>query len=176
MTSQTIILDSEERRARAIKVLSLVSIEKPLEVLVRPYIPKRSDSQNRRLHKLFGLVADAIGDDLESVKLAYKAKFLKGDEKEIYGLKVMEGRLFLSGAYSYLGFNEATEAFVSSDEQTHEQSVEPVNASIALFPGIVLGAGYALVLVDQKNQTDTAIHGNEQIFYANLSWNGAWEF
>ena len=89
MTSQTIILDSEERRARAIKVLSLVSIEKPLEVLVRPYIPKRSDSQNRRLHKLFGLVADAIGDDLESVKLAYKAKFLKGDEKEIYGLKVM---------------------------------------------------------------------------------------
>lgn len=81
----------------------------------------------------------------------------------------------LSGAFSYLGFNEETKAFVSGTEETGEKGVE-LNLSHTFLPGLVVGAGYALVLVDQKNQTDTAVHGNEQIFYGNLSWNGSWAF
>ena len=93
-----------------------------------------------------------------------------------YRIKLMEGRTFLSGAFSYLGFHESTKAFVSSIEDTAEKSLEPVNISFAIFPGLVAGVGYALVLVDQKNQTNTAVHGNEQIFYINLNGNGSWQF
>jgi len=87
MTPSVIILDSEERRARAIKVLSLLNIERPLEVSIKPHVERRTLKQNARLHKLFSLIADHIGDDIESVKLAYKVKFLVGKEKKLHGVR-----------------------------------------------------------------------------------------
>ncbi|MDO8519806.1 MAG: hypothetical protein Q7T11_06545 [Deltaproteobacteria bacterium] len=117
---------------------------------------------------------------------AFKGQTIEGEGLKIdsrykglnvgYRLKLFDGKGILSGAYSYLGFNETTEAFVSGEESTAEHALEPINFGYAVLPGVLLGAGYALVIVDQENQTDTVVHGNEQIFYLNLSWNGSWDF
>ena len=61
MTPQTIIVDSEERRARAIKVIGLLNIEQPIDVLISRHVEKRSESQNARLWKLHTLAADHVG-------------------------------------------------------------------------------------------------------------------
>ena len=78
----------------------------------------------------------------------------------------------LSGGYSYLGFREDIDAFVSSEERTGEHSLEPVNVTVGLLPGLALTAGGNFVLVDQANQTNTEINGNEQTFYVVLTFNG----
>ncbi|MBI4410931.1 MAG: hypothetical protein HY541_00405 [Deltaproteobacteria bacterium] len=78
----------------------------------------------------------------------------------------------LSGGYSYLGFREDIDAFLSSQERTGEHSIEPVNVTVGLLPGLALTAGGNFVIVDQKNQTNTEINGNEQVFYGVLTYNG----
>lgn len=61
MEAQTLILDSEQKRTRAVKVLSLIPLEKPLKVTIEPFIAKRTNAQNARLWLLHGKVADHIG-------------------------------------------------------------------------------------------------------------------
>jgi hypothetical protein len=61
MTPQTIILDSEQKRGRAIKILSQLPLEKPLKLTVELFRAKRSLSANRRLWALHELAASAVG-------------------------------------------------------------------------------------------------------------------
>jgi len=50
--------------------------KRPLEVVIQPHRSRRTLEQNAKLHALLLLIADHTGDDLESVKLAMKARFL----------------------------------------------------------------------------------------------------
>lgn len=61
MTPQTIIIDAEPKRERAVKVLSLLPLEKPLKVTIEPFIARRSNVANARLWALHGKAADHIG-------------------------------------------------------------------------------------------------------------------
>lgn len=61
VSAQVLILDNEQKRERAIKVLSLIPLDKPQKVTVEPFIARRTNKQNARLWKLHGLVADHIG-------------------------------------------------------------------------------------------------------------------
>lgn len=61
MTAQVLILDTEQKRERAIKVLSLIPLDKPQKLTVEPFIAKRTNTQNARLWALHGKVAAHIG-------------------------------------------------------------------------------------------------------------------
>lgn len=61
MTPQTLLIDSEQKRARAVKVLSLLPLEKPLKVTIEPFLARRSNTANARLWALHGKVAAHIG-------------------------------------------------------------------------------------------------------------------
>jgi len=73
-----IILRNEALRMRAIERLEILSLEPVLwEMRISEHKSKRSLQQNARLHKLLGMMADFTGDDIESMKLEMKAKFLE---------------------------------------------------------------------------------------------------
>lgn len=61
MTPQTIIIDSEQKRDRAIAVLSKLPIDKPLDVTIQPHVEHRSLTQNARLWALHTLAAEVVG-------------------------------------------------------------------------------------------------------------------
>ena len=89
MTPTTILIDTPAKRDRAVKWLAQIPVDEALELTLRPYKPTRSLQQNARLHKLFGIVADATGNSIEAVKIGYKAKFLVGEPTEFRGQKLM---------------------------------------------------------------------------------------
>jgi len=73
-----IILRNEALRMRAIERLESLKLEPALlEMRITEHKSKRSLQQNARLHKLLGMMADFTGDDIESMKLEMKAKFLE---------------------------------------------------------------------------------------------------
>lgn len=61
MNAQTLIIDSEQKRERAVKVVSLIPLDKPVKLTVEPFIARRTNSQNARLWLLHGKVAEHIG-------------------------------------------------------------------------------------------------------------------
>lgn len=61
MTAQTLILDTEQKRDRAVRVLTLLPLEKPLKVTIEPFIARRSNAANARLWALHGKVSAHIG-------------------------------------------------------------------------------------------------------------------
>jgi carbamoylphosphate synthase large subunit len=67
MQPQTILLDSEERRQRALSIIQRIGIAKPLEVEIRPHVTRRSGSQNARLWKLHTLAGEVTGYSAEEM-------------------------------------------------------------------------------------------------------------
>lgn len=62
-----IVIDSEARRQHAIKVLSLLPIDKPKCLTVEDWRPKRSNVANARLWALHALAAEATGYSAEDM-------------------------------------------------------------------------------------------------------------
>lgn len=85
MTSRSIIVDSEDRRARAVAILQSIPITKPLEVTVGPYVENRSHAQNRRYWLLIGLLSTTTGHDKDELHDWCKEKFLGTRVIEIAG-------------------------------------------------------------------------------------------
>jgi hypothetical protein len=85
MTPQTIYVDSEQRRARAVAILSRLPLDKPFEVRIGPYESSRSAQQNRRYWLLMGLLATTTGHDKDELHDWCKDKFLGTREIEIAG-------------------------------------------------------------------------------------------
>lgn len=83
MTEQSILLDSEDKRARALKIISALPIAKPLEVVVRPYVSKRSNSQNARLWLLHQKVAHHLGVSPDDMHEEALCRFFGYEEKKI---------------------------------------------------------------------------------------------
>ena len=86
MTPQTMILDNEQKRERAVKVLSLVSLEKPLKVTVEEFRAQRSQSANRRLWALHQKAADHTGMSAEDMHEVALCRFYGYEEKTIGGI------------------------------------------------------------------------------------------
>jgi hypothetical protein len=61
MNPQTMIVDNEQKRERAIKVVSLVPLDKPLKVTIEPFIARRTNTQNARLWALHTKAAEHVG-------------------------------------------------------------------------------------------------------------------
>lgn len=59
--AQVIILDNERKRERALKVVSLLPLAKPLKVTIEPFIARRSTTANARLWALHTKAAEHIG-------------------------------------------------------------------------------------------------------------------
>jgi hypothetical protein len=78
-----IILDSESRRQHAIKVLSLLPIDKPKCVTVEDWHPKRSNVANARLWALHTLAANHTGYSPEDMHEFCLCKHFGFQEKEV---------------------------------------------------------------------------------------------
>lgn len=83
MSEQAIILNSEEQRERALKVIGLLKLDRPLEVVIRPYVAKRSLSQNARLWLLHQKVAAELGVSPDDMHEEACARFFGYEEKKI---------------------------------------------------------------------------------------------
>jgi hypothetical protein len=79
------LVNSKESRDRAIAVLSSLSLAKPWEVTIVPYVSSRSDAQNKRYWKLMTLLASTTGHDRDELHEWCKDKFLGTREIEISG-------------------------------------------------------------------------------------------
>ncbi len=64
------------RAAEAVINLT-VGDDKPMEVVIRLHKSKRTLEQNAYLHKLLHDIAEFSGDNIESVKIEMKARFLE---------------------------------------------------------------------------------------------------
>lgn len=61
MTAQTMILDNEQKRERAARIVSQLPVEKPLKLTVEPFIARRTNTQNARLWLLHTKAAEHVG-------------------------------------------------------------------------------------------------------------------
>lgn len=71
------LIRDQNGRAKALQALRQLDITKPWQFTLKRYYPRRTLSQNARLHKLLHLIADETGNDLEDVKTAFKEMFLE---------------------------------------------------------------------------------------------------
>jgi len=82
---KTIIIDNEERRARALAVLSKVPLAPVLQVTIEEYDPTRSGQQNRRYWLLLRAISGNTGHDVDEIHELLKMKFLGKRAIEIAG-------------------------------------------------------------------------------------------
>lgn len=83
------VVDTKDKRSRCARRVEALPLEGEVwEIRIAPWEPKRSLEQNARLHLIFHRVAQATGNDLESVKLGYKAMFLPAQEVSVLGRRV----------------------------------------------------------------------------------------
>lgn len=117
MTPQTMILDSEQKRERAVQIISKLPITKPLKLTVEPFRAIRSLSANRRLWLLHQKAAEATGmsaDDLHEIALC---RFYGYEEKKLGGIvrQIPLERSSTKDTKRFAEFMEATEAFYISE-------------------------------------------------------------
>jgi len=73
-----LILRTDAIRMRAIERLVMLKLEPMLmEMVLRPYKAKRSDMQNRRLHKIIRMCAEHAGYSVAEMKLTFKEELLE---------------------------------------------------------------------------------------------------
>ena len=88
MTPQTILIDSEAKRDRAVKWLSKIPVDEVLELTLKPYSPTRSEVANRRYFAIVQKIADHTGHDKDELHSALKARFLGVATVELDGKTV----------------------------------------------------------------------------------------
>ena len=75
-----IIIRDEDGRQRALDTIGLLNIEKPWQIEWKPYVKRRSLSQNALMWKLVGAVVDHVkdhtGHDADEIHEFFKQKFL----------------------------------------------------------------------------------------------------
>ncbi len=90
-SARVLILDTEEKRARAASIVSQLPIAKPLQLTIEEYVEKRSLPQNARLWKLHTEAAKVVGcsaEDMHNDCLCdfhgyTEVRLLSGDMKRI---------------------------------------------------------------------------------------------
>ena len=68
MQERRFLLDTNQHRDNAARYVGKLPVEEgAMELIVRPYTPQRTSSQNRRLWKLHGMVAAHTGMSVEDM-------------------------------------------------------------------------------------------------------------
>jgi hypothetical protein len=89
MTSRTYpVYSAATRHALAANIASLPVDGVTWHVTIRKHGDIRSSSQNARFHAICRMVSDEIGDDVDSVKTAYKDLFLDPGVKTVIGRQI----------------------------------------------------------------------------------------
>ncbi len=87
--SKMIIVETEERRQRALHVISVLPIKPPFQVVIDNYSPGRSAHQNRRYWMLIDLMWKHTGHERDELHDFFKQKFLGTRVVEIAGERAM---------------------------------------------------------------------------------------
>lgn len=89
-----LVLRNEDDREQLRSLVAQLDLAKPWEFSWGREKKHRSLNQNALMHKWFGIIADEIGDDRESVKHDYKMMFLGKIERvsHVTGEVMMEPR------------------------------------------------------------------------------------
>lgn len=113
MTAQTMILDSEQKRERAAKIVSQLPVEKPLKLTVEPFRARRSNTANRRLWALHQKAADHTGMSADEMHEIALCRFYGYEEKRVGGLvrQIPCERSSTKNTADFAKFMEATEAW-----------------------------------------------------------------
>jgi hypothetical protein len=89
MPANTIIVNDDVSRERLVGHIRTISVEGPWEFTWRPYVKRRSSSQNALMWKWVNEVAEHVvqhtGQDAEDVHEFFKRKFLHPRQAEIGG-------------------------------------------------------------------------------------------
>lgn len=75
-----IVIVGTVQRDYALRLISALDLSKKWAVTVKKYVKPRSNSQNALFHKWCSVIADEVGDDIESVKHDLKCMFLGTSE------------------------------------------------------------------------------------------------
>lgn len=86
MTPQTMIIDSAQKRDRAVTVLSALPFAKPLLLTIQPYVAKRTTTQNARLWALHSKVGAELGMSAEDLHEIMLCRFFGFEEKKVGGI------------------------------------------------------------------------------------------
>lgn len=74
MKPRTIILDTPERRARAVQAVQAIGDRPKMECVIRQYRPRRSLAQNDKIHSMFAEFGKHLGYSTEETKGIVKFK------------------------------------------------------------------------------------------------------
>jgi hypothetical protein len=113
MTPQTMILDTEQKRDRAAKIVSLLPVEKPLKLTVEPFRARRSTTANSRLWALHQRAADHTGMSAEEMHEIALCRFYGYEEKKVGGMirQTPIERSSAKNTAEFAKFMEATESW-----------------------------------------------------------------
>lgn len=113
MSAQVLILDTEQKRDRAAKIVSQLPVAKPLKLTVEPFRARRSDTANKRLWALHALAADHTGMSKDEMHEIALCRFYGYEEHKIGGIvrQVPCERSSTKNAAEFAKFMEATEAW-----------------------------------------------------------------
>lgn len=113
MSPQTLIIDSEQKRERALKILAQLPIAKPLRVTVEIFRARRSLTANARLWALHQKAAEATGMTAEDLHEIALCRYYGFEEKTLGGIirQVPIERSSVKDTKAFAAFMEATEAF-----------------------------------------------------------------
>lgn len=113
MTPQTLILDSEQKRERALKVVSLISLEQPQKMTIEPFRARRSNTANARLWALHQKAAEHTGMSADEMHEVALCRFYGYEEHKVGGMirQVPLERSSTKDTKQFHAFMEATEAW-----------------------------------------------------------------
>lgn len=92
MTPQTILIDTPQKRDRAVKWLAQIPVDEVMELTLRPYAPTRGEQQNKRYFAIIQKIAEHTGHDKDELHEMFKARFLGVTQTEIAGETIKHQR------------------------------------------------------------------------------------
>lgn len=115
---RSFIIPDADVRERFILFFSRLDLAKPWEIILRPYIGKRTETQNARLWKLHSLAAEVTGYTVEELHEEALIRFFGHAEKKMpsgWIKRVPLKRSSQRDKKEFGAFMEATEAFYVSE-------------------------------------------------------------
>lgn len=113
MNERRFVLDTEQHREFASRFIAKLDVSKPIEVIVRDYVAKRTTNQNARLWALHALAAAHTGHSAEEMHEFALARHFGTKEIKAGGITftVPLNRSSQRNKVEFAAFMEATEAW-----------------------------------------------------------------
>ncbi|MHB1326879.1 MAG: recombination protein NinB [Gemmatimonadales bacterium] len=117
MSERRFLLDTKQHRDNAVAYIGRLSVEKPLEVILRPYIAQRTSKANARLWALHTKAAEVTGYSPEEMHEHALCRFFGTKEINIGGITRLMPlkRSSMRNRKEFGEFMESTEAWYISE-------------------------------------------------------------